>query len=391
MHNNLFFPPLELAMCPVATQRKNQRLSYFYTVESIDEKYIRKIIHIDMDAFFASVAQLDYPDLQGKPVAVGGDGVRGVVAAASYEARVFGVHSAMPSITAKKRCPNLIFVKPDFKRYQEVSQQIREVFYNYTDLVEPLSLDEAFLDVTTNKKGIETATRIAKAIRNDIMNETGLTASAGISINKFMAKVASDMNKPNGQKTIMPEDVLPFLEKLPIRKFFGVGIKTAEKMHGLGIFHGKDLKQHDLVFLRRNFGKAGDHFYNIVRGIQYSRVEPNRVRKSIGAEKTFSENILNPLELEVHLRMVFERFITRVKIAGRTLTLKVKMDDFSIKTHSTTFEVPTKNPNELWLESLLLLRKNLPEKSVRLLGITLSNLGDLDTPPEKVVQLTLQF
>src|SRR5699024_3346147 len=252
---------------------------------------IRKIIHVDMDAFYASVEQLDNPELRGKPIAVGGLGNRGVVAAASYEARKFGVHSALNSKTARQRCPDLIFVPTRFDRYREISHIIRSIFYEYTDLVDTLSLDEAYLDVTENKKDISSASAIARKIREKINEETGLTASAGISINKFMAKIASDINKPNGQKTIPPEEVLSFLETLDVKKFYGVGKVTREKMYQLGIFTGKDLKEQPMEFLEEHFGKSGLHYFNIVRGIQKSEVRPSRLQKSLAAENTFSENI----------------------------------------------------------------------------------------------------
>jgi DNA polymerase-4 len=232
---------------------------------------IRKIIHVDMDAFYASVAQLDHPDLRGKPVAVGGGGTRGVISAASYEARKFGVKSAMAGNLAKKLCPDLIFIRADFERYSEISKKVRKIFFDYTDLVEPLSLDEAYLDVTENKKGNPSASLIAKEIRQRIFDELGLTASAGISINKFIAKVASDYNKPNGQKTVNPEEVLDFLEALDIRKFYGIGKVTAEKMYQKGIFTGKDLKSKSLEYLDANFGKSGRYYYYIVRGIQTAK------------------------------------------------------------------------------------------------------------------------
>jgi len=255
-----------------------------------------------MDAFFASVAQLDNPDLRGRPIAVGGSSDRGVVSAASYEARKFGVRSAMSSVLAKKLCPELIFVQPHFERYKEISQKIRKIFLEYTDLVEPLSLDEAYLDVTENKKGNPSATLIAKEIRKRILEETGLHASAGISINKFIAKIASDINKPNGQKTINPEEVISFLETLSIRKFFGVGKVTQEKMYNLGIFTGKDLKEKSLDYLVETFGKSGSHYYNVVRGIHTSEVKPNRIRKSLGAERTFSKNISSEIFMMERLK-----------------------------------------------------------------------------------------
>ena len=252
---------------------------------------LRKIIHVDMDAFYASVEELDNPDLKGKPLAVGGSEKRGVVSAANYEARKFGVRSAMSGYIAKKNCPHITFVKPRFERYKEISKKIRSIFFEYTDLVEPLSLDEAYLDVTINKKGNPSATLLATEIRQRILEETGLNASAGISINKFIAKVASDINKPNGQKTGNPEEVISFLESLDIRKFYGVGKVTAEKMYQLGIFTGNDLKTKPIEFLEEKFRKSGSYYYNVVRGIHTSEVKPHRIPKSVGAERTFNENL----------------------------------------------------------------------------------------------------
>ncbi|MGB0178269.1 MAG: DNA polymerase IV, partial [Owenweeksia sp.] len=306
----------------------------------IPEEYIRKIIHVDMDAFYASVEQRDNPDLRGKPVAVGGSRERGVVAAASYEARKYGVRSAMPSSLAYRKCPDIIFVRSDFEKYRSVSRQIRSIFFEYTDLVEPLSLDEAYLDVTENKKGIETATRIAREIRQRIYEETHLTASAGISINKFLAKVASDINKPNGQKTIMPDRVIAFLEDLPIQKFYGIGAKTAEKMKRLGIHHGKDLKKWDLPLLIREFGKSGQHYFNIVRGLQKSRVKPDRIRKSLGAERTFSRDLKSADDMKEALEDIMSKLQQRIEAthtAGKTVTLKLKYFDFEQHTRSFTF------------------------------------------------------
>lgn len=286
---------------------------------------IRKIIHVDMDAFYASVAQMDYPELKGKPIAVGGGGKRGVISAASYEAREFGVKSAMSGRLAEKLCPDLIFVNTDFKRYTEISNRIRTIFLDYTDLVEPLSLDEAYLDVTENKIGLPSATLIAHKIRQRIYNEVGLTASAGISINKFIAKVASDYNKPNGQKTVNPEDVLQFLEDLDIRKFYGVGKVTAEKMYQKGIFTGKDLKTKSIEYLEENFGKSGKHYYNVVRGIHNSDVKPNRIRKSLAAERTFSKNLSSEifmLEKLKHIAAEVSKRLEKSNVAGKTVTLK---------------------------------------------------------------------
>ncbi|KPM33048.1 DNA polymerase IV [Croceitalea dokdonensis DOKDO 023] len=339
---------------------------------------LRKIIHVDMDAFYASVEQHDHPELRGKPVAVGGGSKRGVVTAASYEARKFGVRSAMSGIIAQRNCPELIFVKPRFDRYKEISQQVRNVFFEFTDLVEPLSLDEAYLDVTENKKGNPSATLIAQEIRKKILVKTGLTASAGISINKFIAKVASDYNKPNGQKTVNPEEVIPFLEALDIRKFYGVGKVTAEKMYQLGIFTGLDLKSKSLEFLQTHFGKSGRYYFDVVRGIHLSPVKPHRTPKSVGAERTFSENLSSEvfmLERLEHIAHELERRLLKNKVAGKTITLKIKYSDFTLHTRSKTlpYFVASK---ELILETAkeLLYQQEL-ENSVRLLGISLANLN----------------
>ena len=293
-----------------------------------DDLPIRKIIHVDMDAFYASVEQMDNPELKGKPIAVGGSEKRGVVSAASYEARKFGVRSAMSGLQAKRNCPDLIFVRPNFERYHEISKKIRKIFRDYTDLVEPLSLDEAYLDVTENKKGNPSASLIAKEIRERIFKEVGLTASAGISVNKFVAKVASDYNKPNGQKTVNPEEVLEFLEQLDIRKFYGVGKVTAEKMYQLGIFTGKDLKSKTFEYLDENFGKSGRYYYYIVRGIHNSEVKPNRTRKSLAAERTFNENLSSEIFMLEKLDKIAKevsRRLEKSKVAGKTVTLKIKI------------------------------------------------------------------
>lgn len=351
---------------------------------------IRKIIHIDMDAFYASVEQLDHPKLKGKPIAVGGIH-RGVVAAASYEARMYGVHSAMSSKLAKEKCPHLIFVKPRFTRYKEISSQIREIFFEYTDLVEPLSLDEAYLDVTDNKRYMESANDIAREIRQKIFNKTGLTASAGISINKFLAKVASDINKPNGQKTIHPAHIIQFLEELPIDKFYGVGKVTARKMKALGIFNGKDLKQKDLNEMVSLFGKSGKHFYNIVRGVHHSKVNPNRIRKSLAVEQTFSDDI--QLEKDIYIKLdklsneLFYR-LQKQNIQGRTLTLKIKYTDFSQFTRSNTNLEFIDSKKSIFNTSKNLWLARPFDKPVRLLGLSLSNLN---THPEKQVSIQLQI
>jgi len=354
----------------------------------------KKIIHIDMDAFFASVEQLDNPHLKGKPIAVGGGRDRGVVAAASYEARKFGVYSAMSGALAKKKCPHLVFVKPRFERYKEISNKIRKIFYNYTDLVEPLSLDEAYLDVTENKKGNPSATLIATEIRQRIYEELGLRASAGISINKFVAKVASDINKPNGQKTIPPEDVLSFLEALPIEKFYGIGKVTAAKMYNLGIFKGADLKKKSLDFLVQHFGKSGSHYYNIVRGIQKSTVKPHRIRKSVAAEHTYSKNLTSEIFMLEKLEKIafeLEQRLLRSKVSGKTITLKIKYSDFKIQTRSKTVPYFVKD-KALILETVKeLLFQEKVLNSVRLLGISVTNLNTQTKKVEKVGAVQLKF
>jgi DNA polymerase-4 len=351
----------------------------------------RKIIHVDMDAFYASVEQLDNPDLRGKPLAVGGSEIRGVVAAASYEARKFGVRSAMSGMLAKQKCPHLIFVPPRFARYKEISVKIREIFYEFTDMVEPLSLDEAYLDVTENKKGNPSASMIAKEIRQRIYEEVELRASAGISINKFIAKVASDINKPNGQKTINPEEVLSFLEELSVNKFYGVGKVTAAKMHNLGIFKGNDLKQKPLEELARLFGKAGVHYYNIVRGIHNSEVKPNRVRKSIAAERTFNENISSEVFMIQRLEKIaieLERRMIASKTKGKTITLKIKYSDFTQQTRSKTTASFMQSKTEFLPVVKELLYQEKLQNSVRLLGISFSNL---DTEKKEPVFVQLKF
>ncbi len=347
-----------------------------------------------MDAFYASVEQRDDPELQGKPIAVGGSSKRGVVAAASYEARKYGVRSAMPSVTAKRLCPDLIFVKHRFDVYREVSHQIREIFHDYTDLVEPLSLDEAYLDVTKNHFDYPSATIIAYDIRRRIYEETGLTASAGISINKFIAKVASDYNKPNGQKTITPDEVTEFLEELEIRKFHGIGKVTAEKMYQLGIFRGSDLKERPLEFLVEYFGKSGAHYYNIVRGIHNSPVKPNRTRKSLGAERTFSENISSELFMKERLEQIaeeIEKRLSKTEVAGKTVTLKIKYRDFKTQTRSKTLNQYISQKKDILNVAIQLMEQERFRESVRLLGITLSNLDNEKTEEEEQVEVQLGF
>ncbi len=357
------------------------------------EEPIRKIIHVDMDAFYASVEQRDNPELRGKPIAVGGGMDRGVVSAASYEARKYGVRSAMAGKIAKQLCPHLIFVKSNFDKYIAVSKKIREIFYEYTDLVEPLSLDEAYLDVTHNKKNLPSATLIAQEIRQRIFEETQLTASAGISVNKFIAKVASDVNKPNGQMLIGPKEVIGFLEQLPIEKFHGIGKVTAQKMKKYGIHTGYDLKQKEQAWLSKYFGKSGLYYYNIVRGIHNSEVKPNRIRKSVGAERTFFEDITKIEEMVAFLEKIGTRIEERMeksKDGGRTITLKIKYHDFEVHTRSKTIEEYVKKKRDFMPVIKELLYNPKPEKAVRLLGISLSNLNNNEKKP-KYIQLTLDF
>ncbi len=346
-----------------------------------------------MDAFYASVAELDNPELRGKAIAVGGEGRRGVISAASYEARKFGVKSAMSGTLAKQKCPHLIFVDSDFPRYKEISQKVRDIFYEYTDLVEPLSLDEAYLDVTENKKGNPSANTIAKEIRERIFEETGLRASAGISINKFIAKVASDINKPNGQKTVHPDEVIQFLEELPVNKFYGVGKVTAAKMYNLGIFVGNDLKKKTLEELIKSFGKSGAHYYNIVRGIHNSAVKPNRIRKSVAAERTFSENISSEIFMIEKLEKIadeLERRMTKTDTKGKTITLKIKYSDFTQQTRSKTKEYFMQTKNEFFPVVKELLFQDKITNSVRLLGLSFGNLNTENKEPVWV-QLKFEF
>ncbi|MES2576066.1 MAG: DNA polymerase IV [Bacteroidota bacterium] len=351
----------------------------------------RKIIHVDMDAFYASVEQMDNPLLRGKPIAVGGSESRGVVAAASYEARKFGVRSAISGVMAKKNCPELIFVRPRFDRYKEISSKIQKIFYEYTDLVEPLSLDEAYLDVTNNKKGNPSATLLAQEIRQRIFDEVGLTASAGISVNKFVAKIASDYNKPNGQKTVNPDEVISFLEELPIRKFHGVGKVTTEKMYQLGIFTGVELKSKTLEFLEKHFGKSGNFYYNVVRGIHNSEVKSNRITKSVAAEHTFDVNLSSEIFMIEKLEVIaaaLEKRLKRYNVAGKTITLKIKYSDFTQQTRSKTLPYFISDKGLILEIVKELLYQERMKDSVRLLGISLSNLN---TEEKKFVVVQLKF
>lgn len=354
---------------------------------------LRKIIHVDMDAFYASVEQRDNPDLRGRPVAVGGSAARGVVAAASYEARVFGVRSAMPSVTAKRRCPDLVFVRPRFEVYRAVSAQIRDVFAEHTDLIEPLSLDEAYLDVTRNKQSIPIATTIALMIRDRIQQVTGLNASAGISYNKFLAKLASDLNKPNGQAVITPARGPRFVVELPVRKFHGIGPATADRMERLGIVTGADLRARSPEFLRDHFGKAGAWYYRIARGIDHRPVEPNRIRKSVGAEDTFDTDIHDFDRARHEIASLAQKVWRHCEgrhLTGRTVTLKVKYADFRQITRSRTLTGPVHGARDLEAIATGLLQPLFPvDKGVRLLGVTLSSLEPDDPMAEHQLSLGL--
>jgi DNA polymerase-4 len=359
----------------------------------LDPVLQRKIIHIDMDAFFASVEQRDNPELRGKPVAVGGSRERGVVAAASYEARAFGVHSAMPSVTAKRRCPDLIFVTPRFDVYKAVSLQIRAIFAEYAPIIEPLSLDEAYLDVTENLKGMASATQIAEDIRAKIRHETNLTASAGVSYNKFLAKLASGHRKPDGLFVITPKMGAAFVENLPVARFHGVGPATTAKMHRLGIKTGFDLKEQTLAFLQQHFGKPGPYYYGIARGVDERPVHADRIRKSLGAENTFSADIFTFEAACEVLQPIIEkvwRTCEGAEIRGRTVTLKVKYADFRQITRSRTSQARFSTRTEVEQLSHALLEPLFPvTKGIRLLGMTLSSLGEKQLESEPQLSLTL--
>jgi DNA polymerase-4 len=358
------------------------------TVEALQ----RKIIHVDMDAFYASVEQRDNPDLRGKPVAVGGSKERGVVAAASYEARKFGIRSAMPSVTAKRQCPDLIFVKPRFEVYKEISRHIRTIFAEHTEIIEPLSLDEAYLDVTENIQGIPIATEIATMIRAKILSETGLTASAGISYNKFLAKLASDQRKPNGQFVITPKMGPGFVQDLPVGRFHGIGPATSAKMNGLGIFTGMDMRNQTLEFMTTNFGKAGGHYYWISRGIDNRPVRANRIRKSVGAENTFSQDLADYEALAAELQPLIEKVWRHCETTGaraRTATLKVKFSDFELITRTRSVALIDSASDLSSLAVELLKQLMPPKKAIRLLGISVS--GFIDAEPEDEDQLPLML
>jgi len=341
----------------------------------------RKIIHIDMDAFYAAVEQRDFPQYKGKPIVVGGspDG-RGVVATASYEARKFGIHSAMSARKAIQLCPHALFVRPRFDAYKSVSVSIREIFSRYTDLIEPLSLDEAFLDVTEDKLNIGSALEIAKLIKDAIRDELNLTASAGVSSNKFIAKIASDMNKPDGLAFIGPSKIRAFMEKLPVEKFFGVGKVTADRMKKMGLHNGADLKQLSEQELIRKFGKTGRFYFRIVRGIDERPVQPHRITKSLGAEDTFEQDLISQEEMFTELEHLAEKVTERLeknKLKGKTLTLKVKFGDFRQITRNQSFATPIQGFDPIFTAAKdLLIKADIDDQKVRLLGISLSNFGN---------------
>ena len=354
-----------------------------------------KIIHVDMDQFFAAVEQLDHPELKGKPIAVGHDAERGVVSTASYEARRFGVHSAQSIQVAKRLCPHLIIVEPHFQRYKEVSAQLHAIFHDYTDLIEPISLDEAFLDVTDNKKGIELGVDIAREIKQRIRETTGLTASAGVSYCKFLAKIASDWRKPDGLTVIHPDKALDFIAQLKVEKIWGVGQKTAEKMHRMGIFTGADLRQVPLSRLHQEFGKMGSVFHDFANGIDERPVISEWERKSVSCERTFEKDISNNADVTIHLYHIVLELVSRIAkndFEGRTLTLKVKFEDFQQITRSITVDHILRTK-----ESILPLAKQLMKSvefhshPIRLLGLGVSNQKDIPQEHQRWIQLELDF
>ena len=350
-------------------------------MQPVQDTSNRKIIHIDMDAFYASVEQRDFPEYRGKAIAVGGspEGIGGVVATASYEARKFGIRSAMPSKKAQELCPEIIFVRPRFEAYKEVSKKIREIFRRYTDLIEPLSLDEAYLDVTEDKQKIGSALKIAKEIKAAIKEELQLTASAGVSINKFVAKIASDLNKPDGLTFIDPANVLSFMEQLPVEKFFGVGKVTADKMKGMGLYTGADLKRMEEDELTRHFGKTGRFYYRIVRGIDDRRVEPHRETKSLAAEDTFPVDLTEITAMNTELEKIAQTVCGRLEkyqLKGRTITLKIKYSDFRIITRNQSFAEPINDIDTILSTAMRLLEAtDVTDKRIRLLVISISNFG----------------
>nr|WP_227339759.1 MULTISPECIES: DNA polymerase IV [Sphingopyxis] len=355
---------------------------------------VRKIIHVDMDAFYASVEQRDNPALRGRPVAVGGSSRRGVVAAASYEARKFGVRSAMPSVTAKRQCPELVFVPPRFEVYREISHQIRAIFRDYADEVEPLSLDEAYLDVSRDKAGLGSATATAKLIRRRIRDETGLTASAGVSYNKFIAKLASDQNKPDGLTVIPPGKGATFVQTLSIRRFHGIGPVTAAKMEGLGIYSGADLAAKDMSWLAAHFGNSAEWLHNLARGIDHRRVKSNRPLKSLGGERTFFNDLVTDAEIRealAHVCTVVWDRAAKKGARGRTVTLKLRYADFRTITRAKSLAAPVADGAALLAAGEAILAPLLPtEQGIRLLGLTLSKFdGESDTAADEAAPADL--
>ena len=355
-----------------------------------------KIIHVDMDQFYAAVEQHDHPELKGKPIAVGHDAERGVVATASYEARKFGVHSAQSIQVAKRLCPQLIIVEPNFQRYKEVSAQLHDIFHDYTDLIEPVSLDEAFLDVTENKRSMEFGVDIAREIKQHIFDTTGLTASAGISYCKFLAKIASDWRKPNGLTVIHPDRAQDFIDQLQVEKIWGIGPKTADRMHSMGIFNGNDLRKQSLQHLTEVFGKMGQVFYNFARGIDERPVVSEWERKSVSCEQTFSHDISDPMAATIelyHTVLELERRITKNTFEGHTLTLKVKFQDFQQITRSITVEqVLCSKDDILPLAKQLLQQVEFSSHPIRLLGLGVSNQrGENEVPIPRWIQLKIDF
>lgn len=362
--------------------------------DGADDELVRKIIHVDMDAFYASVEQRDDPALRGKPVAVGGSSRRGVVAAASYEARKFGVRSAMPSITAKRQCPSLIFVAPRFDAYRAVSQQIRAIFRDYADEVEPLSLDEAYLDVSADRAGLGSATATAQRIRERIEAETGLTASAGVSYNKFIAKLASDQNKPDGLTVIPPGKGAAFVQTLSIRRFHGIGPVTAAKMEGHGIYSGADLAGKDPLWLAENFGNSAEWLYNLARGVDHRRVKSNRPLKSLGGERTFFNDLISDVEIRealAHVCSVVWDRAAKKGARGRTVTLKLRYADFKTITRAKSVPSPILDGASLLAAGEAILALLLPtEQGIRLLGLTLSKFeGDVEDTGEEAEPVDL--
>ena len=359
----------------------------------LDEQ-TRKILHVDMDAYYASVEQRDDPSLKGKPIAVGGNEKRGVITTASYAARKFGVGSAMPGYMAKQKCPELIFVKPRFEVYSEISHQIRDIFREYTDLIEPLSLDEAYLDITTNKKEISLATEVADMIQQQIFDSLNLTCSIGVSYCKFLAKIASDLKKPNGITVIKPHQAIKFIEQLPVKKFFGVGKVTAEKMNKLDIHTGLDLKSKDRHFLITHFGKSGKHYYDIVRGIDNRPVVSHRERKSLAVERTLEENLSAKADIVQTCEVIIDKLVARLdkhKSYGRTLTLKIKRADFSIINRSKSLKALYDNKDIIHAETIKLIDQNFDTfGEIRLIGLSISNFNNSEDEPDQS-QMEIDF